>query len=240
MSSTLNCPTCGAAADGVNASRCAYCGSTLTSVACPACFGAMFAGMDFCPHCGAKGARSVDTGTTLPCPACKAQMRSVEVGDTALFECGGCSGMWVDPATFGQLCASREARGAVAAMVGGVAAKPAAILGGPVHYLPCPRCAKFMNRQNFGHVSGLIVSVCKGDGVWFEKGELQSVMAFVDGGGLERGKAHDAQLRQADHQLEQLRAAGPPSELSVSIAFTSDPARSSNSIIDDVLKKLFS
>src|SRR5258708_39256034 len=167
MPSSLNCPTGGAAATGSNASRCEYCGSTLPSVACPACFGTMFAGMQFCPHCGAKAARSADEATTLICPGCRGQLRSVLVGSTTLLECAACGGTWLDATTFAQLCANREERGAIAAIAAGAVLEPAAPRGGAVHYLPCPTCTKLMNRQNFGHVSGVIIDARQGHGIVF-------------------------------------------------------------------------
>ena len=240
MPSSLNCPTCGAAATGPNASRCEYCGSTLTSVACPACFGTMFAGMQFCPHCGAKAARSADEATTLICPGCRGQLRSVLVGSTTLLECAACAGTWVDATTFAQLCANREERGAIAAIAGVAGVERASPIGGAVHYLPCPTCTKLMNRQNFGHVSGVIIDVCKGHGIWFEKGELQSVMAFIDGGGLERARAHDTQALEDERQLERLRESGSPSSVqSASITFRIESHQSSDSLLDDVLRELF-
>jgi Zn-finger nucleic acid-binding protein len=201
----------------------------------------MFAGMQFCPHCGAKAARIVDENTTLLCAGCRGQMRSVHVGSTALFECTACVGTWVDATTFAQLCANREERGTIAAMVAGPGLERAAPLGGAVHYLPCPACKKFMNRQNFGHVSGVIVDVCKGHGVWFERGELQAVMAFIDGGGLERARAHDAQKREDERQLDRIRESGPPPGVQYrSVEFHIESHQSGDSLLDEALRKLFS
>jgi Zn-finger nucleic acid-binding protein len=202
VTSSLNCPTCGAAAAGPDASRCDYCGSTLTSVACPACFGAMFAGMQFCPHCGAKAARTIDESATLTCPGCRGEMRGVQVGATSMFECAACAGNWLVTETFTHLCLSREERGGIAAMVGSGGIELAAPSRGSVRYLPCPLCAKIMNRENFGRRSGVIIDVCKGHGVWFERRELQAVMAFIDSGGLERARAFDEQRRAEERRLD--------------------------------------
>src|SRR5437762_11639931 len=116
MPFSLSCPACGAPAPSADAARCEYCGSALTTISCPACFGTMFAGMQFCPHCGAKAARSVDESTTLPCPACRETMKSVLTGTTSLFECAACGGAWLDAETFTHLCMTRDERGAIVAM----------------------------------------------------------------------------------------------------------------------------
>lgn len=245
MPSSLNCPTCGAAAAGPDASCCEYCGSTLTSIACPACFGAMFAGMQFCPHCGAKGTRSIDETATLVCPGCKGGMRRALIGTTSLFECSACASTWLDTDTFTQLCVNREERGAIAAMVGASGAEPTASVGGAVRYRPCPMCKKIMNRENFGRRSGVIIDVCKGHGVWFEARELQSVMAFINRGGLERARAHQAQLLKEQgldgkrrEQAPQERGAG---EVRIRTA-TVDGASPSmaESLLREALNMLFS
>ena len=118
-------------------------------------------------------------------------MRSVHVGATPLFECPDCGGTWLDTETFTELCANREAHGAVADMLGPKTASVTVTATSAVRYVACATCSKIMNRENFGHRSGVIVDVCKGHGVWFERGELHSVLAFVDGGGLERARRID-------------------------------------------------
>lgn len=215
MPASLNCPTCGAPAGGPDATRCDYCGSTLTVVACPSCFGVMFAGMQFCPNCGAKAERTVDDSATLPCPSCRASggtMRSVAVGATQFYECSTCAGTWVAADTFTQLCLSREQRGAIAGMVGsggggGGGAKRLAA-NDAVRYVQCPLCTKLMNRENFGRRSGVIIDVCKGHGAWFGAGELQSVMTFINSGGLERARVLEAEQRRADAEVAALRREG--------------------------------
>lgn len=170
---------------------------------CPACFGVMFAGMQFCPHCGAKGERVANDGATLSCPGCSGDMIAATVGTTSLFECGVCASTWLDADTFRRLCVDREKRGAIAALVGSGVVEKALPKPGAVRYVPCPLCTQVMNRENFGKRSGVIIDVCKGHGVWFEPRELHSVMAFIDRGGLERSRALDAESRKADARTDQ-------------------------------------
>src|SRR5205823_13383117 len=186
MPFSLSCPACGAPAPSADAARCEYCGSALTTISCPSCFGAMFAGMQFCPHCGAKAARAMaDSGQTLTCPGCGETMRAVRVGSTPMFECGSCSSVWLDAATFTQLCTDREERGTVAATISRAPVGVVPTAGKKVRYVRCPICKNTLNRENFGRQSGVIIDVCKQDGVWFERDELHSVLAFIDGGGME-------------------------------------------------------
>jgi len=66
-----------------------------------------------------------------------------------------------------------------------------------------------MHRRNFGRSSGVIVDVCAVHGLWFDRGELPRVLAFVAGGGLERAEAR----RREEERLAGVRArsTGPAS-----------------------------
>ena len=137
-------------------------------------------------------------------------MHHVRVGATDLMECNDCASTWLDAETFMKLCADREQRGMVASMVGSTprVARPQA----RVRYHPCPKCGKTMNRQNFGRRSGVIIDVCKGHGAWFEHGELQAVMSFVDKGGLEQTRRIEDEMRREEHRrmIEALRSLMTP------------------------------
>ena len=111
-----------------------------------------------------------------------------------MHECRGCGADWLEANAFTALCTSREERGRVAHLVSGNQPAPAAVAPAPprVRYIACPACRKIMNRSNFGHHSGIIVSTCKGHGAWLEPGDLRRVLAFIDAGGLERPHAEDA------------------------------------------------
>jgi len=66
------------------------------------------------------------------------------------------------------------------------------------------------------------------------------VILLTRGGGLERARAHDAQKLEDEHQLEHLRESGSPSSVqSASITFRIESHQSSDSLLDDVLRKLF-
>ena len=244
MVSSLNCPACGAPAPSAVAAQCDYCGSALTVTACPSCFGPMFAGMQFCPHCGAKGSRVLEEGGPLPCPGCKAEMRAVRVGTTSFHECSSCAGSWLTADAFSQLCTSREERGAMAALVSG-GGHAVRTVSGAVRYVACPICKKTMNRQNFGRRSGVIIDVCKGHGVWFEQSELQSVLAFVDSGGLELARRAE-QERQAEErqklerEFHQAAIEGIRIERTTRIEHGSMARQDADTLLHDALRMLIS
>jgi Zn-finger nucleic acid-binding protein len=238
MVSTLNCPACGASAPNAVAARCEYCGSALTVTACPSCFGPMFAGMQFCPHCGAEGSRQLEDGASMPCPGCKADMRPVRVGKSSFHECQSCAGSWLTADAFSQLCTTREERGGLAALVSG-GAPTVRVVTDAVRYVACPVCKKTMNRQNFGRRSGVVIDVCKGHGVWFDHGELPAVLAFVESGGLEIARRAEQERLAEQHETLQ-REFNNSVVRTIRIERTVVTKEEGKSLIDDALRALFS
>ncbi len=200
MAELLSCPGCGAPA-APDAVRCEYCESALKTVTCPSCFASMFAGSQFCPHCGARATAVVDDGgLSLPCPSCSASMKPVRVGPTPMQQCESCGGSWLTTETFTTLCTDREAQSALASTFGGVAASPPPLRLSGIRYRHCAACQRSMNRVNFGRVSGVVIDLCKGHGVWFDPGELQGILSFVANGGLERMRESEAEFKKLSKQ----------------------------------------
>lgn len=184
----LRCPNCGAPA-AADAARCDYCHSALARVSCPFCFKLLFEGAAFCPHCGTARSRSeaLDAQST-PCPACKGRMRWVKVGTTDLLECESCDGTWLEASAFDRLCADRESQANLLSRTPSAEGNPSVGRKPPatIHYRPCPRCKKLMNRMNFGRLSRTVIDVCKGHGTFLDRGELHQVVRFILDGGLDR------------------------------------------------------
>jgi Zn-finger nucleic acid-binding protein len=96
-------------------------------------------------------------------------MRPVTIGATDAGECERCRGVWLDVPSFESICANLKER---AALLG--AASRAPLQGAhdlKVRYSPCPACEQLMNRINFDR-SGVVVDICKGHGIWFDRDEL--------------------------------------------------------------------
>lgn len=196
--STLNCPMCGAPS-ATAATACEHCGARLATVACPSCFGMIFTGSKFCQHCGTKIERTEENDATpRPCPRCREPLTTVVLGSTKALECTHCSGLWIDTETFNEICADREKQ---AAVIGGDSQSFQPNLPYPsldsIHYVPCPVCAKLMNRVNFAHASGVILDICKADGVWFDREELRRIVEFIRAGGLETSRERDRKESEA-------------------------------------------
>lgn len=167
----------------------------------------MFVGSRFCAHCGAEATHDVVADDTrLACPRCSEPLQGLRLGTTSVHECAACGGLWIAPETLQRLCDAREEHaGFVSALEARVPTKPVA--PDTVRYIPCPRCTKLMNRVNFAHSSGVILDVCKADGVWLDRGELQRVMGFVEQGGLAAARDHEReQLADERRRLDAARA----------------------------------
>jgi Zn-finger nucleic acid-binding protein len=196
---TLHCQSCGATV-GENDLQCPYCRSQLATVACPGCLGTVSVHARHCPRCGAEIQRHEDGPSNLACPGCKAALFHTSVGGAHLDQCHACGGAWVAQAEFEKLAGDREERGEVLGTLPGEGPKHE-IKVEEVHYRPCPACGKFMNRTNYGRTSGVILDVCKDHGLWFDKDELRQVLAFIEGGGLDRTRAREMQeLEDKRHQ----------------------------------------
>lgn len=217
---TLNCPMCGAASAS-DATHCIYCGSRLATISCPQCFGMMFKGSRHCPRCGASAARVIDdaaSGAARNCPRCRVPLERITLGETSLRECERCDGLWVDVASFEQICAGREQQSAVLGAAHFASEQRPVNVESRVRYVPCPECGQLMNRVNFARCSGVIVDVCKGHGTWFDRDELAEIVEFIRAGGLDQARAREkAQLEETRRQLQEEQRA----------------ARASNPLIND-------
>jgi Zn-finger nucleic acid-binding protein len=135
------------------------------------------------------------------CPRCHTSLIDTEYADTPLDECQSCGGVFIEAWILDRLVAAREARVSLSI------ALPIRTLHreAAVRYLRCPRCSTQMNRKIFGRSSGIVVDICKGDGIWFDHGELASALEFIEGGGLERAKEREDAERAEEARRERVR-----------------------------------
>ena len=213
MANSLNCPTCGASLSS-DETKCRYCGSRLATVACPSCFGMMFAGSKFCPHCGgaAEKAKRADV-PALTCPDCKVAMKQIQLGQTVLHQCDRCEGLWIDTESFRRICAERERQADVLGAAKEAAPSAAeAAKKRTFRYRSCPGCNRLMNRYNFANASRIVVDVCKGHGVWFDRDELRQIIEFLRAGGLQMAGQDKAERRTAHQRWLESRGASADDE----------------------------
>lgn len=200
---TINCPMCGAAT-ATDAPQCQYCGSQLATIACSSCFGMMYLGSRHCPRCGAAAARRDEVEVAgRRCPRCKSEMQLVSIGESRVFECASCLGLWLGTDSFQKICIDREQQAAVLGMAS-LADLDRATPQTKVNYVPCPDCQQLMNRANFARCSGVIIDICKQHGVWFDRDELSRIVEFIRSGGLDMSRAKEkAELEEERRNLRQ-------------------------------------
>jgi len=72
---------------------------------------------------------------------------------------------------------------------------------------------------NFGETSGVVVDVCSSHGVWFDRGELGTILEYCASGELKKAEAGALERREARQQLDRfqrrLDTAGPEHYYSV-------------------------
>jgi Zn-finger nucleic acid-binding protein len=207
---------CGAAAS-TEATRCEHCGARLATVACPSCFGMMFAGEKFCPHCGAKAERTEVAGAAPEmCPRCRVNMEAVVIGKSNLRECPKCEGIWADADSLREICEDREQQSAVLGMASHVPVEESESVERKIQYLPCPVCGELMNRVNFAHCSNVVVDVCSRHGTWFDRDDLRHIVEFVQAGGMEKARAREMEDLEDERRRVAWQSAGAGTGASLS------------------------
>lgn len=212
----VRCSGCGAprSADP----DCVHCGSSFAayerdmSSICPHCVTRISDQARFCHSCGLAVAADGTAGepTDLICPACGGEqhMHSRKLGDDlSLLECSGCAGLWLGPETFPHVI--RRAEEMVADIeANSPGARPATPIDTQtVSYRSCPVCKSLMSRNQYGKFSRVIIDICKQHGTWLDEGELDQILEWVRGGGLDRSRKaiHDARIDDLRKQAFGLR-----------------------------------
>ena len=108
----------------------------------------------------------------MNCPVCKYSMVILELDKVEIDYCPQCKGIWLDSGELELLMETRNNEKMYK------------------HFIPadnvaekkykCPICSKKMSKVEFEN-SGIIIDKCKKDhGLWFDKGELNSLLTLKD------------------------------------------------------------
>jgi Zn-finger nucleic acid-binding protein len=118
----------------------------------------------------------------MDCPHCQKNLVTKDYEHISISTCNDCSGIWLDPSQLNQIIARREQQFAPAEIQAVLkAAHPGISPSESAKTLACPICASTMHVDNYDYDSGIIVHVCpEGDGLWFDKGQLQAVEMFME------------------------------------------------------------
>ena len=108
----------------------------------------------------------------MDCPVCKNAMITLELAEVEIDYCTGCKGVWLDTGELEMLLGDNgKAKILISSFNKDMSSgeKPK----------QCPICDKKMEKIIVGHEKPtLLIDRCsKGDGLWFDKGELNNIIA---------------------------------------------------------------
>ncbi len=209
----LRCSNCGGNVSAAERA-CTYCGAEVTleekglSSICPRCYARLTDRARFCMECGIpiqpQALFALAEGSA--CPRCRAGLQRRQLTDAEAIECRSCGGLWLTQDRFEALCETAESQDQTAREL---RLRPQPERPGeaqPPRYLPCVACGELMNRRNYSGSSGVVIDVCKRHGVWLDHAEMEKVLAFVRGGGLDRSRQREIE-RLRDERLRKSDAA---------------------------------
>ncbi|OGO02961.1 MAG: hypothetical protein A2Y59_01460 [Chloroflexi bacterium RBG_13_52_14] len=120
----------------------------------------------------------------MKCPVCKKLMIVVEYEKIELDHCVNCGGVWFDSGELELLLEAEKLDGSTLA--------PVNILASPEAKTPekkrnCPICSKKMKKTHLGQEPGVLIDAClRGDGLWFDHGEVERLVAQLGGKSAEK------------------------------------------------------
>lgn len=139
--------------------------------------------------------------------------------------CQRCGGAWVDKDTLSAVLRTAAAR--ALPPEGGTGVHRRALsrgtLDAKIVYRRCALCGSRMHRRNFARVSGVIVDECAKHGTFFDPGELEDVLAFVQSGGLALAENRRREEAERDRRRADMSPSGG-SALGSSLYMPSDDA----------------
>jgi Zn-finger nucleic acid-binding protein len=113
------------------------------------------------------------------CPACKSDMIVVEHHKIELDYCPGCRGVWFDSGELELLLESAGLEG-VEPLLAGLASSTEA--ESKEKKRKCPICVRKMKKVLLGQEPEILLDICqRGDGIWFDGGELAQLVGQLGG-----------------------------------------------------------
>lgn len=110
----------------------------------------------------------------MNCPSCRVPLIILELDQVEVDFCTTCSGVWLDSGELEILLSETEGKDAVfGSFTADVKSEEK-----PVR---CPACSKRMVKVRYGTEQPVVLDRCpNGHGLWFDRGELEAVIALAD------------------------------------------------------------
>lgn len=120
----------------------------------------------------------------MKCPVCKNLMIVVEYEKIELDHCVNCGGVWFDSGEL-ELFMEAEKLDSSAFSPDGLLAAPEAETSEKKR--KCPTCGRKMKKTLLGQEPKVLIDACiKGDGLWFDHGEVERLVRQLGGKSLEK------------------------------------------------------
>jgi Zn-finger nucleic acid-binding protein len=179
------------------------------------------------------------------CPRCEAPLRLRPIGGASVHECGACGGLFLSHGTVESIIADRGGSLIANELLASLPKAATSVMpkAGQRMYVKCPTCQTLMNRKLFATGAGIVIDVCKADGVFFDIGELPAIIEVVMNGGLESAARKDAAraLEARRHaQTARTTAAIADARLSGTTALAGLDVVDAGGALADLLVSLFS
>jgi len=115
----------------------------------------------------------------MRCPVDREAMIVVEHNKVELDYCVHCAGVWFDSGELELLLETMDVKNPHS-MLGDLAHAPAALSA--ERKKKCPICGRRMRKAHLGTKPKVLIDVCpRGDGLWFDRGEVDGLIAQLKG-----------------------------------------------------------
>jgi Zn-finger nucleic acid-binding protein len=124
----------------------------------------------------------IKKGDAMDCPHCHINLISKEYEHLSVSVCQKCEGIWLEPSQLSQIITKRDEQFSSDEIQNTLkAAHPGLSPAETPAALSCPVCSAAMEKINYDYSSGVVLNSCpKGDGLWFDKNELEAVQIFME------------------------------------------------------------
>lgn len=141
----------------------------------------------------------------MDCPRCQKELSAKDYEHLSVFSCTQCSGIWLTPPQLSKITTMREQFSA--GEIQNTLKLAHTGIPDEASALACPVCDGAMEELNYDYSSGIILHSCPtGDGIWFDKDELDEAQIFMEHWDDEENKHIKEYIADLDQDKAELEA----------------------------------
>ena len=177
-------------------------------VICKTCSAPLEPNINRCQYCGVRN--DIDLRATEHfsvdnpysdriCPHCNIALQTISLqvdGHLYIERCSECFGLFFDPGEIEILLNSAVSNVETINFKQIQNINTDRYQAKEVKYIKCPVCRILMNRQIFGHRSGVVIDQCHKHGIWLDNGEITHLMEWKKAGGQLLNQQKNQQKQQ--------------------------------------------